>query len=190
MKRRPPQLNEAKLTAEQQVVYDRIMSGPRGVVEGPLRVWLQRPALADAAQNLGAYCRYGSSLSPRLSELAIIVVGAHWRAGFEWFIHAPIAEEAGVPADAIKAIRSGSEPAFRDAELSAVYRFTRELLIRRGISSHTYSYCKDILGEAALVDLVGVIGYYGLISMTIKAFDVPVPEGETEPFGREDAEFT
>jgi 4-carboxymuconolactone decarboxylase len=33
-----------------------------------------------------------------------------------------------------------------------------------------------------VVDLVGVLGYYGLISMTINAFEIPLPDGSQDPF--------
>ena len=72
---RIPELDPGSLTAEQKRVYDEIASGPRGGVRGPLAVWLRRPGLADRAQALGRYCRYDSSLSPRLSELAILTTG-------------------------------------------------------------------------------------------------------------------
>ena len=93
---RIPDLDPARLDPEQKRIHDEIASGPRGKVEGPLRVWLTSPALADKAQALGAFCRYGTSLPPRLSELAILVMGACWQAGFEWFVHAPIAVKAGL----------------------------------------------------------------------------------------------
>jgi len=93
---REPVLDVGSMSEEQRRVYDAIAAGPRGVVRGPLAVWLQSPGLAQRAQDLGAFCRYGSSLPPRLSELAILVTGAHWRAGYEWCVHAPIARSAGL----------------------------------------------------------------------------------------------
>jgi 4-carboxymuconolactone decarboxylase len=73
---RMPVIDTAKLTPAQQKVYDAIASGPRGAVGGPLAVWLTSPELADKAQSLGAFCRFGTSLPPRLSELAILVTGS------------------------------------------------------------------------------------------------------------------
>ena len=175
-------LDLASLTAEQRPVHDAIASGPRGRVEGPLRVWLESPVLADRAQALGAFCRYQSSLEPRLSELAIIVTGAFWRAGFEWYAHAPLAEQAGIPAAAIAAIRDGHEPAFARDDEDAVFIFTRELLTTRRVTDATYARAKAILGERGVVDLVGIIGYYGLISLTINAFEVAVPAPHADPF--------
>ncbi|MEI2734951.1 MAG: carboxymuconolactone decarboxylase family protein [Rhodoblastus sp.] len=99
---RLPDLDPATLDAEQKRIHDEIASGPRGKVEGPLRVWLTSAGLADKAQALGAFCRYGTSLPPRLSELAILVTGAYWRAGFEWHVHAPIGVAAGLDPQAVE----------------------------------------------------------------------------------------
>ena len=179
---RIPVLEPEDLSPAQKTVWDAIASGPRGSVRGPLNVWVHSPALAARAQELGAFCRYGTSLPPRLSELAILVMGAYWRAGFEWFTHAPIAAPAGIDPAAIEMIMAGGTPVFAKADEQAVFDFAHELLTHREVSSATYTRARDILGQTALVDLTGVLGYYGLISMTIKAFEVDVPAGEVEPF--------
>ncbi len=171
-----------KLSPEQRRVYDEILSGPRGIVEGPLRVWVNSPGLADKAQALGAFCRYGTSLPQRLSELAIVTTGAHWQSGFEWAVHAPIALAAGLDPAAIEAIRTGQQPDFAAADERAVYAFSTELLCDRRVSDATYRLALETLGQLGIVDLVGVLGYYGLISMTINAFEVPLPVGAPEPF--------
>lgn len=179
---RLPDIDPASLSPEQRRVYDAILSGPRGVVQGPLRVWVNSPGLADKAQALGAFCRYGTSLPQRLSELAIITTGAHWKAGFEWAVHAPVARESGIDPAAIEAIRTGREPSFEAADERAVYAFASELLRDRRVSDQTYRTAAECLGRVGVVDLVGVLGYYGLISMTINAFEVPLPEGAPDPF--------
>lgn len=179
---RTPELDIANLSSEQTLVYDAIRSGPRGVVQGPLKVWLQSAALADKAQALGAFCRYGTSLPPRLSELAILVMGAHWQAGFEWAAHAPIALQAGVDATAIEAIRTCKTPEFSDHAARCVHAFAFELVSKRRVSDATYADAVAALGQKAVVELVGILGYYTLISMTIVAFDVPLPAGAADPF--------
>ena len=170
------------MTPAQRLVHDRIVSGPRGKVEAPLRVWLQSPELADRAQALGAFCRYGTSLPPHLSELAILVTGAHWRAGFEWAVHAPIALAAGLPAPVIEAIRLQNRPVFSDPTTEVVYDFSREIIKTTRVSSNTYDAFVNILSQKAAVELVGVLGYYTLISMTITAFEIDLPDGATNPF--------
>jgi 4-carboxymuconolactone decarboxylase len=180
---RTPDLVYAELDADQRRVYDAITAGPRGQVQGPLKVWLQSAELADRAQALGAFCRFGTSLPPRLSELAIIVTGAHWRAGFEWFAHAPVAIKAGIDPAAVEAIRTGKEPKLKQADEATLYAFAHELLTTHAVSEATYQNAVAQLGEKGVVELTGVLGYYGLISMTIKAFEVPLPEGTPDPFG-------
>jgi 4-carboxymuconolactone decarboxylase len=179
---RPPVLDEAHLTAEQQAVFDDIRSGPRGLVEGPLRVWLQSPELAERAQKLGAFCRYGTRLPARLSELAIVTVGAHWRSGFEWSVHAPIAAKAGIDLDVLEAIRVGAQPSITRADERAVYRFSQELLETKRISEDAYNDVVKLVGTEGAVELVGILGYYTLICMTINAFEIPTADGKPEPF--------
>jgi 4-carboxymuconolactone decarboxylase len=179
---RIPDWKPADLTPAQRKVHDAIVAGPRGRVEGPLRVWLLSPELAERAQELGAFCRYRTSLPPRLSELAILTTGAFWQAGFEWHAHAPIALKAGIPADALEAIRLGREPKFAREDEKAVYEFSRELWTKRRVSDATYGRIADLLGKETVVELVGILGYYGLISMTINTFEVPLPQGADQPF--------
>ena len=179
---RPPVLDETHLTAEQRSVFDDIRSGPRGLVEGPLRVWLQSPVLAERAQKLGAFCRYETRLSPRLSELAIVIVGAHWRSSFEWSVHAPIAAKAGIDSAVLEAIRIGARPSVIRPDERAVYRFSHELLETKRVSADAYEDVINLVGTEGAVELVGILGYYTLICMTINAFEVPVANGALEPF--------
>lgn len=179
---RPPILDETALTPAQKPIYDAILNGPRGIVEGPLRVWLHSPGLADKAQALGAFCRYGTTLPPDLSELAILVTGAFWQSGFEWAVHAPIAAKAGLAPDVIESIRQGRRPDGLSTTAAAVHDFATELHRHRAVSDETYSRAEAALGLQGVVDLVGILGYYTLISMTINAFHVPLPEGAPDPF--------
>ena len=175
-------LNPETMGAEQRRVYDMIASGPRGRVEGPLLAWLQSPGLAERAQALGAFCRYGTCLTPNLSELAILVTAEYWRAPFEWYAHAPIAAKAGHTAENIEALRTGKTPSFTQEDERIVYDYARELLRTRQVSDATASRAHKILGDTGVVDLIGILGYYGLISMTINATKVPLPAGEKDPF--------
>lgn len=173
----PPDPNH--LTAEQKRVHDIIASGPRGRVRGPLAIWLHRPELAEAAQALGAYCRYGSSLDPKLSELAILCMACVWQAEFEWWAHKPIALKAGLAPEIVEALKAGERPSFADPEEAVVHDVVFALSRERRIPDALYAKGMDVLGGGRLVDLVGLCGYYTLISMTLNAFDVPLPDGET-----------
>ena len=179
---RLPELDPSKFSPEQKKVHDAILAGPRGKVVGPLKVWLNNPRLAEHAQALGAYARFNSSLPPRLSELAICITGAFWKANYEWYAHAPLAIKAGIDPAAIEAIRTGAAPTLTKSDEQAIYDFANELLKTRRVSNATFERAKKELGETSVIDLVGIIGYYGLVSVTLNAFEMPLPEGEKEPF--------
>ncbi len=179
---RLPELDPAKFSPEQKKVHDAILAGPRGKVVGPLKVWLNNPGLAEHAQALGAYARFNSSLPPRLSELAICCTGAFWKANYEWYAHAPLAIKAGIDPAAIEAIRVGSTPTFTKSDEQAIYDFATELVRTKRVSQATFERAKKEFGETGVIDLVGIIGYYSLVSVTLNAFEIPLPAGEKEPF--------
>ncbi len=166
-------VDPAAMSSRQREVHDAIASGPRGQVRGPLAVWLHRPDLADRAQALGRYCRYDSLLPPRLSELAILTIARIWGSEFEWQAHRKHALDGGLSAAVIEAIRTGAEPPFDAEDERVVHAFTRAAHLDRRVSDALYAEAVATLGEPAVVDLVGVLGYYSLISLTINIFDVP-----------------
>src|ERR1043165_524419 len=134
---RLPELDPEKFSPEQKKVHEAILKGPRGRVVGPLKVWLKNPGLAEHAQALGAYCRFGSSLEPRLSELAICITGSFWKANYEWFAHAPLAIKAGIDPAAIEAIKTGKKPSFTKADEQAIYDFVSEMVATKRVSNPT-----------------------------------------------------
>ena len=161
------------LTEEQKKIHDAIVSGPRGHVVGPLRIWLNNPGLARSAQTVGEYARYGTSLSKGLSELAIITTGRIWSSAFEWEHHAPLAIEGGIDPENVNIISMGQRPNFTKAEEEAVFDFAAEANILKNVSDNTYNNLVNILNETAAIDIVGICGYYSLISMTLNVFKVP-----------------
>ncbi|MCC6237213.1 MAG: carboxymuconolactone decarboxylase family protein [Dehalococcoidia bacterium] len=177
-----------RLTPEQQRALDEVLAGPRGaqaapgtIPRGPIESWLRSPGLCDPAQKLGAHVRFANSLAPDLAELAIILTGAHWRAQFEFWAHARAAQRAGIADAVIEAIRDGREPQL-EGHARTVYDVVTELLGTTRVSAPTYARALEAFGEQGLVDLVGTVGYYSLVSLTLNTFEVGVPEGETPPF--------
>lgn len=166
-----------KLDPQQRQVFEAIASGPRGGVRGPLAVWLHRAEFAGLAQALGEYCRYHTALEPRLSELAILVTARVWRSEYEWFSHKPIALAAGLSPDVVEDLRFGRLPRFDNDDAEVVYAFALELHTKRRVSDETYARAERVLGRDVVIDLVGLLGYYTLISMTINVFEIPLPKG-------------
>ena len=173
---------EEELTAKQLDMLADIRktrgSGPLG---GPFAVFLQAPEYGDLAQKLGAFCRYRTAVPPHLSEFTILVLGRFWRSQYEFWVHAPIAEKAGVKAETIKALRIGRMPKMTREE-RAIYDFIAELHKTKRVSDRTYSRVHALFGDAGMIEFVGILGYYTLIAMTLNVFRVPLPDGGSYPF--------
>ena len=179
---RLPTLTPEQMTDAQRAVYDTISAGPRGSgARGPFNAWLQSPDFADRAQHLGALLRFGTSLSARLKELAILTVARHWTAQFEWYAHKKFAIDGGLALDIIDALEARQRPDFVHNDEAAVYDFSIELHATHGVSDGTYANAEKHLGSAGVVELVGLLGYYTMVSMTLNVFEVGLPEGEPLP---------
>ena len=169
------------MSADQRRVADEITSGPRRRLAGPFNAWLRSPELAERAQKLGAFLRFETSLSKRLKELAILVTARHWNAQFEWYAHEPEALDGGLGVDIIDAIRARQRPDFTKADEELVYEVSRALHDAHRIDDALYARAVETLGEDGTAELVGLLGYYTLVSMTLNVFEVPLPDGVAPP---------
>jgi 4-carboxymuconolactone decarboxylase len=181
---RLPKLSPETFTAEQRALADSIKSGPRGVfkLSGPFAIYLHSPAFGELAQKLGGHVRFKTSVPPRLSELAILCTGHFWKAQYEWAAHAVIAEKQGVKPETIRAIQLGKPPKSAPKDEMAIYAFVKELYAKRRVSTPTFNRVKKLLGDAGTVELVGILGYYAMVSMTLNTFRAPLPEGVKPAF--------
>ena len=185
---RLPILSEEALTPEQQALLASIRSGPRGGttgIRGPFAVFLHAPAFGELTQRLGGHCRFKTGVPPRLSEFAILATAKFWRAQYEWFAHVPMAERAGVATETIRDLQRGRVPKSAAKDERAIYDFIQELYRRRRVSDATFRRVHSILGDAATIEFVGILGYYALISMILDVFRMSPPEGEPLPFSED-----
>jgi 4-carboxymuconolactone decarboxylase len=169
------------MTPEQRAVHDKVVSGPRGEIKGPLRAALVNAELADCWQALGALLRYRTTLTPRHSELAILVTGRYCRSPFEWFAHRPEAEKAGLEPAIIEALLAQTDPRLEPAD-QGVYQYAMELNRYRSVSDATHAAAVAALGERGVVELTALVGYYTLVAMTLNSQEIPLPAGATAPF--------
>jgi 4-carboxymuconolactone decarboxylase len=176
---RLPLIDEAHMNNTQRALLEAIRSGPRGTSitpRGPFAVWLHAPDFGHLAQALGGHCRYKTALPPRLSEFAILCTARLWRAQYEWFTHAPMAEKAGVKPKTIQDLRAGRVPKSAPKDERAIYDFAQELYKTKRVSERTYKRVHAFLGDGGTVELVGILGYYALISMTLNVFRMMPPQ--------------
>ena len=97
---RLPYLKREELEEQGQAVWDSIATtcggtlvNDDGGLVGPFNAWVHAPAVGARMSALGAELRFGTSLERRLLELAIITVGAFWKAEFEWWAHVRMARQ-------------------------------------------------------------------------------------------------
>jgi len=177
---RLPEADPAK-SPELEAAY-AAFRGTRGIVSNVMKSFGHAPAGLSAIVDLGAYCRYGTSIAPRLTEFAILVTAHFWKAHYEWFSHEPQALKAGVKPATIKALQAGREPTSAPKDERAVFAFIREVYATRRVSDRTYKALHAVIGDAGMVELVGLLGYYAMVAMTLNVFRMPPPEGEPLPF--------
>jgi 4-carboxymuconolactone decarboxylase len=177
-----PPLTPEEMTDEQRAVVDAIQSGPRGAgLRGPFNALVRSPVLCDLVQRVGAYVRFGSSLPAALNELAICLAGRKWGAQYEFYAHRRLGIDAGLDAAVLDAVAAGQRPTAMSGDETIVYEFVTDLLSTGQVSDRAYGAAKDRFGERGIMDLVGAVGYYSLVSMVLNIAQVPLPEGETPP---------
>ena len=176
---RLPDLAPEQMTPEQRRVADNAVAGKRGRLPAPLRAWLHSPVFGDRAQSLGEFLRYDTSLGPALSELAILVTARFWTAQYEWYAHERLALQAGISPAVCDAIARRERPALPDAKAEVVYDYATTMHTERTVPQALHDRAAGLLGAAGVVELVGLLGYYTLVSMTLNGFGIGVPEGET-----------
>jgi 4-carboxymuconolactone decarboxylase len=177
-----PILTAEQMTDEQRAVVDAIQSGPRGGgLRGPFNALLRSPVLCDLVQRVGAYVRFGSSIPAPLNELAICMAGRKWGAQYEFFAHRRLGIEAGLNPAILDAIALGRRPADMSGDETIVYEFVTDLLSTGQVADRAYGPALDRFGERGVMDLVGAVGYYSLVSMVLNVAQVPLPEGEAPP---------
>ena len=166
---------EDAMTEAQKAAVAEAVAGIRGRVPAPMVAWLQNPDLASRGHKLGELLRYQTTLEPRLSELAILVCGRHWTSHHEWTAHKREGLKAGMDPEVIAAIAARRAPTLRDAREQAVYDVSTTLLATGRVPKPLYGAGVAALGERGMVELVGILGYYCLVALTLNTFELGIP---------------
>ena len=175
-------LNWEQLSPAQRTMVNDLLSGARGSLGGPFNALLRSPEMGNRAQKLGEYLRFQTSVPRRLNEMAILMTARWWSSQYEWHAHKPLALEAGLDAAVMDDLQAGRRPSRMKPDETVIYDFSTELREHRRVSDATYKAAVTLLGEPGVVDLVAVMGYYDLVSMTLNVDRYPLPAGATLPF--------
>jgi 4-carboxymuconolactone decarboxylase len=164
-----------QLTPEQKRLYDEIMRTRERGLDGPFGVWLRNPMMAEPAERMQNAFRLHGKLDRRVAELLILLVAREWTAQYAWYLHEKLALKAGLGAGAIAAVRERRRPdALRDDE-QLIYDVVTELLASKTVSATTYQRALQALGAELLIEVVGAVGFYAMVCMTLNVFEVAIP---------------
>ena len=165
------------LTGSQREAADEVRQGPRGELTGPFVALLRCPDLLRRVQAVGAQLRFSDlAIDPAVRELAILVVARHWAQEFEWAHHRPLAVAAEVPDSTCEALLAGESPTGLSPDLDIAYRLMVELQTTRAVADDTYRLSVDRFGEAGVVELTTIAGYYTTLAMIMNMAQAPPPE--------------
>src|SRR5207248_1529370 len=91
--------------------------------------------------------------------------------------HKNAALQNGVAPAIVEAIAAGKRPAGMRPEMEVAYNLIDELLTTHQVTDATFKATKDKYGERGIVDIIGLSGWYGLVSMLLNVDRYPLGEG-------------
>lgn len=182
-------VNREQIPNELKEVFDSIVGSQRGVgtlsngaLPGPFNGWMYTdPEMARALDSIGMAIRLNTTNVPKaMKEVAICVIGAHFRSNVEFWAHSRIALAAGVRQDVLDSIYQGDRPSFMESEEEryqrAAYDMAQEYLRDYRVTDETYSEALNLLGsEKSMIELVLVMGHYIGLATQLNILRVPNP---------------
>ena len=146
----------------------------RGLVPGPHKIWLANPPLSKTIVPTGAYYQRESTLTKAEIEIATNIVNARWGSPYANYEHEIIGERDGhLDARRVEALIAGLPTAFEDPRQQVVYELASALVAPRVVAQGLYRRAKELLGDAGIVDVAVLLGWFTMVCMTLGAFDVP-----------------
>jgi 4-carboxymuconolactone decarboxylase len=124
---------------------------------------------------------WNTSLPPRLSELAILITARQWTAQYEWFAHYPLALKGGLDPKIAGDIAAGKRPDNMKDDEAALYDLAMALYRDKHVSDAVYTAAREKFGERGIMDIIGIIGYYDLVSMTLITMQAAAPNDSAPP---------
>ena len=178
---RLPPIPVEQMTPEQRQVAEEICAGPRGELKGPMWPVLRNPAYARHLQGVGSYIRFECKLDKRINEMTALMGARAWTQQYAWNAHYPVALKAGLSPAVADAIGEGRRPQGMKEDEEIVYDFVTELLTNKGVCDPTYERMVGKFGEAGMVDIIGILGWYSTMAMFLNVARSALADGRPLP---------
>ena len=185
--RMPPIPAEKMTDAQKKAVADYKTIRNADLVGPPWTVLLRVPDLVVPSLQLRLHNQQNSALSPKLTEMAILIAARHWTNSYEFNAHHTLAVKAGLSTDVINAVGDGRRPDRMGEDEAILYDFCMEVLHNGGVSDATYARALAKFGEAGIVEATSLQGYYTYLAMVMNVARSPSPANATQkltPFPR------
>jgi 4-carboxymuconolactone decarboxylase len=171
-------LSPGEMSPDQKSTYDESIASKRGSPPPPMMAWLNSPEMAKHATRLGAFLRFDTLFPAKLSEIAILVTARHWTSHYEWYAHKRLALKGDMDPKIIDAIRDRRTPIFDDPKGQMIYDVAKSLHEGHGVAKELYDQAVKVLSERGVVEIIGLCGYYTMVSMTLNTFEFDLPDGQ------------
>jgi 4-carboxymuconolactone decarboxylase len=168
----------AELSPDQKAFVDKeIAAGRTPGAGGPFNIYLRSPEMAELSRPLADYLRFKSPMPRKLKEIATMLTARFWGGQYVWYSHRQQALDAGLSPAFIAAMAAGERPANMTDEEATVYDFSTELLSTRQVSDANFKAMVDHFGERGVVETVGTMGHFHMLTMLFVVDKYPVPAG-------------
>ena len=163
----------AEMPADQREAFD-FTKGLRGLVPGPHKIWAANPTLLKRIAPIGAYYQTDSTLSKAEIEIATCVICGRWGAAYSTHEHEKIGTVLGhIDAAKVEALIAGLPTGFDDPREQIVYELSSTLAASRVVPQGLFRRAQQLLGDAGIVDVTVLMGWFSTVSLTLNAYDVP-----------------
>jgi 4-carboxymuconolactone decarboxylase len=170
-----------EMPAEMRDAYEFTL-GRRSVVPGPHRIWIANPTLARTIVPTGEYFQTKSTLSKGEIEIVTNVINGHWGAAYANYEHEQIGERlGGLAAEQVERLIAGLPAQFEDPRQQVVYELSLTLAQARVVPIGLFRRAEALLGDAGIVDVTVLMGWFTMVSLTLMTYDVP---SSAQPFDR------
>lgn len=185
---RLPLMNPTTLTPPQKALYDDMRKGietnfkgftaiaDTGELIGPWNPWLRFSKFGGPVWELVKAMSTSPSLPRPVREVAILVTGARFHAGYEIYAHVLVAELRGLSDEKIATIVAGQRPVDLTMEEFVAYDLAAALNAGGVLPELCYKRAVEVFGLEATAELIYLVGLYCMVSVTLNGFDVPIPE--------------
>ncbi|RFU24784.1 hypothetical protein B7463_g11555, partial [Scytalidium lignicola] len=184
---RVPLTTPSQLTPEQQPLYDDMKSTiasnlnsfqtqtEEGALVGPWSAWITEPVIGGAVWNLAKVITTQATLPNAARQIAILVVGSHFKAAYELYAHIALSQAEGMSEDKVTTLAKGLRPASLNEQESTAYDVAHALVNGGVLPEAIYTKSVKVFGQHGTNELTYLVGVYCLVSVTLNGFDIPAP---------------